>query len=88
MDGKGRAIDNIRTERLWRSVKYEEVYLNEYANPREARRGLTRYWHFYNYERLHQSLGYATPAEMYYGRLLPITINGGKESLTLPHILS
>lgn len=71
MDGKGRAIDNIRTERLWRSVKYEEVYLNEYTNPREARRGLTRYWHFYNYERLHQSLDYATPAEMYYGRLIP-----------------
>jgi len=60
MDGKGRAIDNIRTERLWRSVKYEEVYLNEYTNPREARRGLTRYWHFYNHERPHQSLDYAT----------------------------
>ncbi|MCB0207498.1 MAG: IS3 family transposase, partial [Anaerolineae bacterium] len=88
MDGKGRAIDNIRTERLWRSVKYEEVYLSEYANPREARLGLTRYWHFYNHERPHQSLNYATPAEMYFGRLLPITINGGKRSLTLSHVLS
>lgn len=88
MDGKGRAIDNIRTERLWRSVKYEEVYLSEYTNPREARRGLARYWHFYNHKRPHQSLDYATPAEMYFGRLLPITINGGKRSLTLPHILS
>ena len=88
MDGKGRAIDNILTERLWRSVKYEEVYLNEYANPRQARRGLTAYWHFYNHERLHQALDYATPAEMYFGRLLPITNNGGKESLTSANILS
>jgi putative transposase len=88
MDGKGRAIDNILTERLWRSVKYEEVYLNEYANPRQARHGLAAYWHFYNHERLHQSLAYATPAEVYFGRLSPITNNEGKESLTLPYILS
>jgi putative transposase len=72
MDGKGRAIDNILTERLWRTVKYEEVYLNDYANPREARCGLSVYHHFYNHARPHQSLDDATPAEIYFGRLLPI----------------
>jgi putative transposase len=67
MDGKGRALDNILTERLWRSIKYEEVYLNDYANPREARRGLAEYLHFYDYHRLHQALRYQTPAAVYYG---------------------
>ena len=65
MDGQGRAVDNIFTERLWRSVKYEEVYLNDYASPREARLGLARYFQFYNFERPHQSLGYQTPARVY-----------------------
>lgn len=65
MDGKGRALDNIFTERLWRTVKYEEVYLHDYAQPREARLGLTRYFDFYNYERPHQALHYRTPAEVY-----------------------
>jgi len=65
MDGRGRAADNIFTERLWRSVKYEEVYLNDYASPREARRGLARYFHFYNFERPHQALDYQTPAQVY-----------------------
>jgi len=54
MDGKGRALDNIFTERLWRTIKYEEVYLYDYASPKEARSGLTRYMDFYNLERLHQ----------------------------------
>jgi len=67
MDGRGRAMDNIFTERLWRSVKYEEVYLNDYLTPKEARRGLTRYLAFYNDQRPHQSLGYRTPAEVYFG---------------------
>lgn len=67
MDGKGRALDNIFTERLWRSVKYEEVYLNDYANPKEARRGLAEYLHFYDHRRPHQSLNYQTPAAVYYG---------------------
>ena len=53
MDGKGRALDNVFVERLWRSVKYEEVYPNAYASPREARAGLTRYLDFYNHERPH-----------------------------------
>ncbi|APC07630.1 hypothetical protein MORE_17090 [Moorella thermoacetica] len=68
MDGKGRATDNIFTERLWRSLKYEEVYLNEYQSPREARQGISRYLEFYNYRRPHQSLRYKTPAEVYYGK--------------------
>jgi putative transposase len=67
MDGRGRALDNIFTERLWRTVKYEEVYLNEYANPREARCGLSRYFPFYNHQRPHQALGYRTPAAVYFG---------------------
>jgi len=61
MDGKGRALDNIFTERLWRTVKYEEVYLHDYLSPREARQALTRYFTFYNQERLHQALEYRTP---------------------------
>lgn len=65
MDGKGRALDNIFTERLWRTVKYEEVYLHEYANPREARYGLGRYFPFYNHDRPHQALNYRTPADVY-----------------------
>jgi putative transposase len=65
MDGRGRALDNIFTERLWRSVKYEEVYLQNYESPRQARQGLTNYFHFYNHERLHQSLNYRTPAELF-----------------------
>lgn len=66
MDGKGRAIDNIFTERLWRSVKYEEVYLKDYASPREARTGISDYLAFYNHQRLHQSLDYRTPASVYF----------------------
>ena len=60
-------MDNIFTERLWRSVKYEEVYLSDYGSPREARQGLTRYLRFYNEERPHQALGYSTPAMTYFG---------------------
>jgi putative transposase len=67
MDGKGRATDNVFTERLWRTIKYEEVYLKEYASPKEARRSLAEYLDFYNYRRRHQSLDYETPAAIYYG---------------------
>lgn len=70
MDGKGRALDNIFMERLWRAVKYEEVYLHEYDSPRAARRGLSGYFEFYNQERLHQSLGYRIPAEVYFDTTL------------------
>lgn len=65
MDGKGRALDNIITERLWRTIKYEEVYLKEYESPREARKEINNYLHFYNHERPHQSLGYKPPASVY-----------------------
>lgn len=68
MDGRGRALDNIFVERLWRSVKYEEVYLHEYATPREARQGLTCYFEFYDHARPHQALDYRTPAQVYYGK--------------------
>jgi putative transposase len=62
MDGKGRCLDNVFVERLWRSVKYEEVYLHAYENVTEARAGIGRYLAFYNDERPHQALGYQTPA--------------------------
>lgn len=65
MDGKGRATDNIFVERLWRSVKYEDVYLKDYQNGLEVYQGLTRYFEFYNKNRPHQSLEYKTPAEAY-----------------------
>lgn len=65
MDSKGRALDNIFTERLWRTVKYEEVYLHDYTSPKEARQQLSRYFEFYNHQRLHQALDYRTPAEVY-----------------------
>lgn len=68
MDGRGRAMDNIFTERLWRSVKYEEVYLTEYDSPRDARRGIGSYLDFYNNRRPHQSLDYRTPEAVYYAR--------------------
>jgi putative transposase len=65
MDGRGRAFDNIFVERLWRTVKYEDVYLNGYANMGELMLGLTAYMMFYNEERFHQSLGNATPSQVY-----------------------
>ncbi|MGH7535899.1 MAG: IS3 family transposase [Gemmatimonadales bacterium] len=65
MDGRGRALDNVFVERLWRSVKYEEVYLQEYEGVGEAHRGLGKYFTFYNEERPHQSLGYQTPVSVY-----------------------
>jgi len=65
MDGRGRAFDNIFVERLWRTVKYEDVYLKEYASVVALEQGLARYFTFYNQERPHQSLNYATPATVY-----------------------
>jgi len=67
MDGRGRVFDNIFIERLWRTVKYEEIYLNDYEGVADTVSGLDRYWRFYNEERLHQSLGYKTPASVYFG---------------------
>jgi len=65
MDGRGRALDNIFVERLWRTVKYEEVYLKQHGSLQDLLMGLTRYFMFYNEERLHQSLGYQTPDDVY-----------------------
>jgi putative transposase len=65
MDGRGRALDNIFVERLWRSVKYEDVYLRSYTSLPELLVGLTCYFEFYNLERKHQSLGYLTPDQVY-----------------------
>lgn len=66
MDGRGRALDNIFIERLWRSVKYEDLYIKEYSTVSSLAAGLDRYFTFYNQERLHQSLDYLTPAEVYF----------------------
>jgi len=65
MDGRGRARDNIFTERFWRTLKYEEVYLHDYASPKEAYHQLANYMRFYNFERPHQALEYLTPAQLY-----------------------
>jgi putative transposase len=67
MDGRGRALDNVFVERLWRTVKYEEVYLKDYETPREAMQGLATFFIRYNAQRQHQSLDYQTPAAVYFG---------------------
>ena len=68
MDGRGRYQDNILVERLWRTVKYEEVYLKAYTNSLEVRKALREYFRSYNERRPHQALGYRTPAEVFYGQ--------------------
>ena len=68
MDGRGRALDNVFIERLWRSVKYEDIYLKDYASVPELVAGLERYFGFYNDQWLHQSLAYHTPAEIHFAR--------------------
>jgi putative transposase len=83
MDGRGRFVDNIFTERLWRTIKYEQVYLHEYSTPREARQSLGNYIEFYNHDRPHQALDYQTPAAVYRG-LAPIaTTQGGNLTLEI-----
>jgi putative transposase len=67
MDGRGRCLDNVFVERLWRSLKYEEVFLHAYDDLVEARTGIGRYFRFYNRERPHQALGYQTPDAYYRG---------------------
>jgi len=69
MDSRGRYFDNIFIERLWRSVKYEDIYLRDYQSVREVISGIDNYFYFYNYERPHQSLKYSTPAEIYLGEV-------------------
>ena len=82
MDGKGRYSDNLFVERLWRTVKYEEVYLKAYQDGRDARIGIGDYFRFYNTERPHQSLGYRTPAEVFNSIPVEATHGGMVESLT------
>ncbi len=65
MDGKGRALDNIYVERLWRSLKYEDIYLKSYESVPELKEGIRKYFNFYNSERFHQSHEYLTPEVMY-----------------------
>jgi len=71
MDGRGRAFDNIFIERLWRTVKYEEIYLHDYQDGIETYFALDKYFRFYNEERFHSSLDYKTPAEVYYAQVSP-----------------
>ena len=83
MDGRGRYLDNIFVERLWRSVKYEEVYLKDYADVWEAEREISRYFRWYNEVRPHQSLGYETPAAVYFnrdGEIAPQSLRNGAGS--------
>jgi len=68
MDGRGRYLDNIFVERLWRSVKYEEVYIKRYETVREVKVGLKEYFHLYNHQRLHQALGYKTPSHIFHSQ--------------------
>jgi len=90
MDGRGRVYDNIFVERLWRTVKYEEVYLHDYRTVSEARSLLSIYFHFYNTERLHETLGYLTPYEVYYDKepLIPVTRQAYSMHLKQPCFLS
>ena len=83
MDGKGSYNDNLFIERLWRSVKYEEVCLNAYQDGRDARTGLGNYFRFYNKERFHQALGYRTSAEVHYAKEVSITNEGMIECLII-----
>lgn len=84
MDGRGRYLDNIFTERLWRTVKYENVFLKSYRNIGEAREGLSEYFQFYNNQRRHQSLGNQTPADVYYSNQR----SNQKFTISTPPILS
>jgi putative transposase len=89
MDGRGRVYDNIFIERLWRSVKYEEVYLYHYHTVSEARNGLAKYFLFYNMERLHESLGYQPPYEIYVKDRLNISpVQASTIHLIQPNFLS
>jgi putative transposase len=89
MDGRCRVFDNIFVERLWRSVKYEEVYLHQYLTVSEARSGLARYFIFYNMERVHESLGYQTPYEVYVKERVNINlVQASTIHLIQPYFLS
>jgi len=86
MDGRGRVYDNIFVERLWRSVKYEEVYIHSYEDVRDARKNLTTYFHRYNVERLHETLDYKTPYEIYSGKETIKTIKNDWQAVSKIHL--
>ena len=88
MDGRGRVFDNIFVERLWRSVKYENVYIRDYRTIPEARAGLREYFELYNNERLHEALNYQTPWEVYSGTagFFPLPEKLGKSANAQPAI--
>lgn len=79
MDGKGRALDNIFIERVWRSLKWEDIYLKNYETPREVRIGVNNWFQTYNYERPHQSLKYQTPAQVYFKNKEEMPIYSGND---------
>jgi putative transposase len=68
MDGKGRALDNVYIERLWRTLKYENIFIYDYKTVKDLRKGIERFFKFYNTERFHQSLNYQTPDDIYFQR--------------------
>ena len=80
MDGRGRFSDNIFVERLWRSLKYEEVYLKAYENVAEARQGIAAYFNFYNHERLHQALGYRAPRRVFEEAMRFLKLGRGRKT--------
>ena len=88
MDGRGRALDNIFIERLWRTVKYEDIYLKNYEHVPALVKGVGDYFHFYNTERPHQSLGYLTPADVYHQATRPMINHLLKNELILPVLWS
>ena len=79
MDGKGRATDNICIERFWRTIKYEEIYLNEYKNIRKLKKAIERYINSYNSKRLHSAIDYQTPNEVYYQAVNNLVSKGVKK---------
>ena len=83
MDGRGRCMDNVFVERLWRSIKYEEVYLKAYQNGTEARKGIGAYLAFYNQERPHQALGYRSPGQVFQAVSPTKVFTGTSTSLTI-----
>jgi len=85
MDGRGRVYDNIFVERLWRTVKYEEVYLHDYRTVSEARYCLATYFQFYNTERIHENLGYRTPYDVYFGKPFNLNHVQAYQSMHLKH---
>jgi putative transposase len=88
MDGRGRFSDNIFVERLWRSLKYEDVYLKAYQDVGQARRSIAAYFEFYNHERLHQALGYRTPRQVFEEALQVAKLRRGRKTVNATRALT